>query len=217
MPYIVHEGLDYIALLADDETTDRPSATFSDRALADKVAWLLNAPQTRTVITIEQMVTREVLCCMSSAVSVLAKNYGNSLSATDYRKSDDMRELANVVEEAFELARPIDDFQEAAEQEGWSGPLEDDFGATYFSNKDGTTWACANWEALCSDHDIEPYEWEVFEHWAVSTWFAEKLKEQGEKVDDDFCGLNVWARTTTGQGIASDGVVERIYAATIAA
>lgn len=170
------------------------------------------------VITIEQMVQREVMCCMSSAVSVLAKNYGNALSATDYRKADDMRELAELVEQAFALARPVDDYQEAAEQAGWQEqPREENGQHVFVDSTDGQTWCAANWEALCSDHDIAPYEWEVFEHWAVSPWFAEKLKEQGERVDDDFCGLNVWARTTTGQGIASDGVVQRIYAAMIAA
>lgn len=53
----------------------------------------------------------------------------------------------------------------------------------------------------------EPYEWEVFEHWAVSSWLADKLEAQGEKVDRDFAGLNVWARTTTGQGIANDSCI----------
>lgn len=72
------------------------------------------------------------------------------------------------------------------------------------------------WRELCEYDGLEPYDREVFEHWAVTTWFAEKLIEAGEKVDADFGALNVWARTTTGQGIASDGVVERIYAAMMA-
>jgi len=35
---------------------------------------------------------------------------------------------------------------------------------------------------------------------------------RSEKVDKDFAGLCIWARTTTGQAIYADGVVERIYA-----
>ena len=57
-------------------------------------------------------------------------------------------------------------------------------------------------------------ELEVFEHWAVSTWLAEKLEAKGEKVDRDFAGLNVWARTTTGQAIALDSVIEAIVSET---
>lgn len=53
---------------------------------------------------------------------------------------------------------------------------------------------------------------EVFEHWIVSDWLAEKLAAKGEKVDTDFAGLTVWARTTTGQGIASDSVIQDIVA-----
>lgn len=51
-----------------------------------------------------------------------------------------------------------------------------------------------------------------YAHWAVSTWLAEKLQAQGERVDTDFAGLNIWARTTTGQAISMDGCIKRIYA-----
>jgi hypothetical protein len=43
---------------------------------------------------------------------------------------------------------------------------------------------------------------------------ADKLEAAGEKVDKDFAGLCIWARTTTGQTIYCDGVIERIYAET---
>ena len=46
----------------------------------------------------------------------------------------------------------------------------------------------------------------------MTDWFANKLIEQGEKVDKDFAGMCIWARTTSGQGIASDSVIERIAA-----
>lgn len=179
------------------------------------------------MITIEQMVTREVLCCMSPLVSTLAGGYGTGEIWTG-QKSDGARALGELCEQAFELARPIDDYQEAAEQEGWQF-VEFKGGWGYFA-KDNVAGATAPDDEFvpsdtleeaarecCEFQSIEPYEREVFEHWAVSTWFAEKLIEQGEKVDTDFAGLNVWARTTTGQGIAADGPVQRIYAAMIAA
>src|SRR5258707_13415197 len=52
-------------------------------------------------------------------------------------------------------------------------------------------------------------DWEVYEHWAVSPWLASKLAAQGEKVNMDFANLNVWARTTTGQQISGDSVIQR--------
>ena|SRR5690625_1819413 len=39
---------------------------------------------------------------------------------------------------------------------------------------------------------------EIFEHWAVTEWLAEKLEAKGERVDRDFEGLCIWGRTTSG-------------------
>lgn len=59
------------------------------------------------------------------------------------------------------------------------------------------------------EKDEEENPMEVFEHWAVSDWLAEKLTEHHERVVE-FFDLNVWCRTTTGQGISSDHVIETI-------
>lgn len=64
---------------------------------------------------------------------------------------------------------------------------------------------------MCEHADIEPYQRDVFEHWVVSSWLAEKLIQNGEKVDKDFANMCVWARTTTGQAILLDSVIERIW------
>ena len=58
--------------------------------------------------------------------------------------------------------------------------------------------------------DPEPQYDEVYEHWAVSDWFARKLKDQGETVVE-FADFNVWCRMTTGQAIYMDSVIRRIY------
>lgn len=169
------------------------------------------------MITIEQMVQREVNCCLSSLVSTLASGYGAGLWDGGKAAKAVGDALPNLMEQAFELACPVADYEEAALQAGWRKATEKEmaFGFDAFQHKDGTQWDCRGWIDLCEAHDIEPYEWEVFEHWAVSTWFAEKLIEQGEKVDTDFAGMNVWARCTTGQAIASDGCIERIHAALV--
>jgi len=155
--------------------------------------------------TIEQMVQQEINCCLSSLISTLAS--GESQPGSD---------LAELCDRALGLAEPVPDYEEAAIQEKWTGPHKDQFGAIYFAGDDNgqmITWSCANWEELCRDQEIEPIDSEVYEHWAVSQWLAERLLALGEKVDTDFANLNVWARQTTGQQICADGVIARIYKA----
>lgn len=157
--------------------------------------------------TIDQMVQQEVMCCMSHLVATLAYGCGSG-GAT---KGD----LADLCEQAHELSYPVPDYEEAATQAGWE-PYTDKFGVACWSAKsddsDTPFTFAGTAEQLCIEHELEPYDREVFEHWAVTQWLADKLVEAGEKVDTDFGGLNVWARTCSGQGIASDGVIERIYA-----
>lgn len=52
---------------------------------------------------------------------------------------------------------------------------------------------------------------ECYEHWIVSEWLAGKLETKGEIVIRDICGLTIWGRTTTGQAISMDHVIQQIY------
>lgn len=166
--------------------------------------------------TLEQaasdLVAREVLCCMSSMVSTLA-------SGLAYEQHCG-RDLNALAEQALDLCAPVLDYEGAAREAGWRvepTKLSPGFNASRPSDPAAesiTTQTYASAEAAaqaaCGFDDIEPHELEVYEHWAVSTWFAEKLEAAGERVDTDFAGLNVWARTTTGQAISIDAVIERI-------
>lgn len=168
-------------------------------------------------ITPEDLVRREVHYCVSALVSNLASAYGNwDRSALGAQT----RELGDMCEQAFELACPIDDWEEAATQAGWSRSAGVFTGAITYRHKDaplGEVHIFDGWQDLCESESIDPYQWEVYEHWIVSDWLAELLEANGEKVDRDFAGLTVWARTTTGQSIATDAVIERITAALNAA
>jgi hypothetical protein len=156
-----------------------------------------------------RLVQNEVHCCLSSLVNTMARGYGAGAQLP--------REVVELHERAFELTFPVNDWESAAADAGWTGPFKDEYGATYFEDpSDDMTWNAPDWRDLCNDQDIEPYQREVFEHWAVSNWLAEKLIEQGEKVDTDFAGLNVWARTTTGQAISIDAAIEKIVADLVA-
>ena len=56
----------------------------------------------------------------------------------------------------------------------------------------------------------DEYAEEALEHWLVSDWLANRLREQGEMVID-FMDLTIWGRTTSGQAICIDSVIEDIY------
>lgn len=153
--------------------------------------------------TIQQMIQSEVLCCMSSIVSTLGTGYA-CIGAKQ------ARDLSNLAEQAFELASPISDYEEAALQAGYKPEGKD---GHWFTETNSPAWA-ASAQDVCEHHNLEPYDREVYEHWAVTDWFADKLIAAGEKVDKDFGNLCIWARTITGQAIHADGVIERIYAET---
>lgn len=139
--------------------------------------------------------------CVSSLVSTLA-------NAGDFRMSDRIgpsdggqgkRDLIDLCEHAAELCSPVEDFEEAATQAGWRhGGDFDGFwcdGNAFESWKaaassdDASTYATP--EELCEMQSIEPYQWEIFEHWIVSDWLAEKLEAEGERINRDFAGLTI--------------------------
>lgn len=151
-------------------------------------------------ITTDDLVRREVHYCVSSLVHTLAGG------AVEGRAATMSADLASLWEQAFELSAPLLDYEEAAADAGWK--WSDDARCFYHGNFDD----CMSAQEACDMSGIEPFEREVFEHWIVSDWLADKLEERGEKVDRDFAGMTIWARTTTGQAIAMDYVIEQIAA-----
>ena len=61
-----------------------------------------------------------------------------------------------------------------------------------------------------NSNPIEGEPEEALEHWLVSEWLAKRLLEEGEMVIE-FLGLTIWGRTTSGQAIYIDSVIETIY------
>lgn len=154
-----------------------------------------------------RLVSQEVHACMSSLVATLARSNG----AIDRNEND----LAGLVEQAAELSYNVLDYESAASEAGAHIAQRDDGlfwleGLDPAEGNEGYATAAEAASDYCSFNDIEPHECEVYEHWAVSSWLAEKLIAKGERVDTDFAGLNVWARTTTGQAISADSVIEAI-------
>jgi hypothetical protein len=63
------------------------------------------------------------------------------------------------------------------------------------------------------DYDSDggkPEYQEALQHWSVSPYLGNKLKQQGEMVSDVY-GLTVWGRTTTGQSIYMDYAIQQAF------
>lgn len=123
--------------------------------------------------------------------------YGNFSQLVDYFSSH--RQLLDVSEYSYDGdILPLlykYEYLEEAQYNGFAGNSEDE--AMEF----------------CHKNNIEPYTIDALEHWLVSNWLAYNLKERGEIVGSLF-GLNIWGRSTSGQVIYSDYIIEKIYAET---
>lgn len=154
----------------------------------------------------ERLVRNEVRVCLSHLVSTLARGYAAPLSGHYRGKGDDSAALAELIEQAFELSTPVLDSEEAARQAGWRTA---DLTPGMLVN-DSLGEDAESWQEACATSGIDPYEWEVYEHWAVGASLARDLIAVGEKVDMDFAGVCVWACTTTGQAISMDPCIRKV-------
>lgn len=164
---------------------------------------------------LDQFVRQNVSLCVSSLVATLASGIGHVSARTrDYPHE-------GLIEQAAELHYPVEDYEEAARQEGWTEtaegwcwrePTEDDTDADFYFLGSGPFIRAESIQAACELDGLDPYQWEIYEHWAISEWLAEKLEAKGERIDRDFAGLCVWGRTCTGQSISMDGVIVEICA-----
>lgn len=143
-----------------------------------------------------RFVDREVVYCVSMMVHEVTK------------QADNFPEWADDLYGAYE---GYPDYEEALTDNGWE-QYEDEFGVECWKNEDGETWA-GDAEEVCMEFNIDVYEYapEVFEHWIVSGYLAERLQAHGEKVIEDILGVGpIWCRTCTGQAILLDHVISEI-------
>lgn len=78
--------------------------------------------------------------------------------------------------------------------------------------EDEIVYRCMDCEKVISEdeHDrLDTKPEEIYEWWAVSCWFGEKLKEQGCVVIESW-GKSYWGRCATGQAISLDGCIVNI-------
>lgn len=147
-----------------------------------------------------KMVGREVHYCVSALISELAKLP---------QFADDL--LPALVADDWES--PAIEAGWAYRPHCWSRPKTQEelarFNPPYLG---GDRMACADAQTACEIDGLDPYQCEAYEHWIVSDWLADKLEAKGEMIVRDFLGLTIWGRTTSGQAIYIDGVIEEIMA-----
>lgn len=64
-------------------------------------------------------------------------------------------------------------------------------------------------QEYANENRLDPRIIEVYEHWLVDSYFAEQLKGAGEIVFE-FENMTIWGRTTTGQSISMDYVIQEM-------
>lgn len=169
------------------------------------------------------LVRNKVRYCVSSLVATLAAGSTEIDRRPFWEKpasvgAKRLHALAALCDQAAELCAPLDDWEEAATQAGWTEspegwcwrePHEGEEADFYFLGSGPFVRAESVREA-CEADSLEPYPWQIFEHWVVSERLAEDLETLGERVDRDFAGMCVWGRATTGQVIDSDAALLRV-------
>jgi hypothetical protein len=170
----------------------------------------------------ELMVRNEVVHCVSSMVSTIlqASDTWRALEI-DEDEAYTLAECLDFDEPAAEHIRNMDadelrDYLESRDVDFDSG-TEDEDGETIGGTSVDELRRLATAELaehgahdFCDEFSIEPDRGEVFEHWIVSSWLANRLEDAGHPIVRDFMGLTIWGRPTTGQSIAMDSVILEI-------
>ncbi len=160
---------------------------------------------TTTNISIQNLVQREVIYCVSSLVHTL----------TQENKLDE--ELAISL---WEGPIDFDDAEYAINQDGSYLGQKDDLWGLYDNDEPDdpivdyeyqSKEELIKWYFDDMGWDINEHRQEVFEHWIVTSWMADKLGAKGETVVRNFYGLNIYCRPCTGQALHCDWVIQTIY------
>ena len=163
------------------------------------------------MITIQEFVSREVLACVSTLI-------------------DELRKKENCLDEdiLYDLYNgPIDYGAAKYELE-----LEHSYVFKHFDPRDNryyfgvrnkdAVWkidpihadeetAIYEWFEVYRSGTLEDYRYEIYEHYIVSSWLADKLETLGQTVVRDFYGLDIYCRPCTGQALHSDYSIQKIY------
>lgn len=176
---------------------------------------------------LDQLVNREVFCCVTQEIEFMIKhayegNDDNPITEEDllslYKpRCNECGALNGFTMMTVGDLSNSDFINENGHDMTYKCPI---CGAVYKTiddaknccGQDSIVYKCNNCDTVINEADYNELDTdvpEIFEWWAVSKWFGEKLKEQGCVVFDSY-GKSYWGRETTGQSIALDSCVENI-------
>lgn len=157
-----------------------------------------------------KLIGREVYCCLTSLIEDSLKN-GELITWDDVSNVYGYPEWSTSVvgedlyfgggteddKETFleEFTRLEDESAELLEKEEISEE-------THNRNLELIEEARSDFKSATEDQEAA----EIYEWWAVSNWFAEKLEAYGQSIIDTG-SVKVWGRRTTGQAILLDYVI----------
>ena len=137
----------------------------------------------------DKLVGREVYCCMTMEMEYMLRRVWEGDNDNPFDESDLYEIYEKICDEC--------DCTSFVETE----------------NEDGeTVYECTSCGKLFTEEEydnLDEERREIYEWWAVSRWFGEKLREQGCFVIESY-GKSYWGREGTGQAISLDGCVCKI-------
>lgn len=148
--------------------------------------------------TPKKLVNQEVLVCLSSLISHLCKSVPDDEDLLDMHEVYDYDAAEKYLNNNnYHVIEYDPDCWAAFAQED---PWTEDYAEFEDSDKNQVIEDAL--DELCGSR-ITEHTKEVYEHWAVTSWLAKKLEDQGEKVVD-YYGLNIFCRCYTGQSMYMD-------------
>jgi hypothetical protein len=173
---------------------------------------------------LRRFVDQNVIYCVSTLIYELSRtDFGPELMELGafHRKPDHSEKIEELEEEIAEIVDQIDLLDNAIdnlEDRIYDQPLEDpeinilrQRQDAAGNTKDELIVKLQTLEEQKDELEREQEEGdEVYEHWIVDRWFAEKLAARDEVIFE-FMGMTIWGRTCTGQAILLDGVISDIW------
>lgn len=174
---------------------------------------------TTGIITIQDLVQREVLLCVSTLIDELRKKEGCIDEDTLYELySGPIDYGAAKYELELERDYVFKHFCSSMNEENSTEDNQYYFGV----RNDDAVWridpifnseseAIAEWFEVYHGGDLEDFRSEIYEHYVVSSFLANKLEALDETVVRDFYGLTIYCRPCTGQALHCDWAIQTIY------
>lgn len=180
---------------------------------------------------LDKLIEREVYCCMTSEVEYMLSRVTEGDDQNPFDESDYdslLRQCCSECDSTYGFEEMTvgdledDDFEKSYGYIDDEDEMDDGFAcpicgsvfrtvdqARKCCGEDETVYKCQNCGKILNKDEYESldmnYE-EVYEWWAVSRWFGEKLAGHGCIVIESY-GKSYWGRQTTGQSISLDGCI----------